>query len=107
VLAVTTLLATGVACGRTEGDAAEATRRGNPEGRKGLSGDFIDYERPQISNDTEWWRTTAAFEEKTRLSFDPAVLVKTRWRLRSVDGAEPVEGSIPTVGFGKGQEASR
>ena len=48
-------------------------------------------------------RTTAAFEEKTRLTFDPAVLAKTRWRLRSVDGAEPVEAPYPPSGSGRGR----
>jgi heat shock protein HslJ len=64
----------------------------------------LDGERLELRNAEG--RTTAAFEEKTRLNFDPAVLEETRWRLRSVDGEEPVEGSIATVEFGEGQEAS-
>lgn len=50
--------------------------------------------------------TRLIFEEKTRLDFDPTSLAGTRWALRSVDGEEPVEGSVPTVEFGQGREAT-
>lgn len=64
----------------------------------------LDGERLELRNADG--RTTAAFGEKTRLNFDPAALEETRWALRSVDGEEPVEGSVPTVVFGKGQKAT-
>jgi hypothetical protein len=50
VLAIITLLAAAVACGRPEEDAAETTGKGGTVS----PGDFIDYEGPQTPSDAEW-----------------------------------------------------
>lgn len=50
--------------------------------------------------------TRLVFEEKAPLAFDPSTLTGTRWAVRSVDGEEPVEGSVPTIEFGQGREAT-
>ncbi len=63
-------------------------------------------ERDQLRLIDGGGETKLLFEEKTRLDFDPAALAGTRWVLRSVDGEEPVEGSVPTLEFGQGREAT-
>lgn len=51
-------------------------------------------------------QTIVVLRQKTRSSFDPAVLENTRWKLRSVDGEKPVEGSVPTIRFGSENEVA-
>jgi hypothetical protein len=51
-------------------------------------------------------RTTAVSEEKVRWRSDPEDLVGTRWKVRSIDGERPVEGSVSTVHFRTEKEVS-
>lgn len=44
-------------------------------------------------------RTTLVFRQEVQWRSDPAELVGTSWVLRSTDGREPLEGSVPTVRF--------
>lgn len=44
-------------------------------------------------------RTTLVFRQEVQWRSDPAELVGTSWVLRSTDGEEPLEGSVPTVRF--------
>ena len=49
-------------------------------------------------------RTTLRFQKEVQWRSDPARLVGTSWVLRSIDGQEPEQGSVPTVRFGSGEE---
>lgn len=51
-------------------------------------------------------RTTVVFEQEVQWRSDPAKLVGTSWVLRSTDGREPQEGSVPTVRFESEKEVS-
>ena len=51
-------------------------------------------------------RTTLVFEQEVQWRSDPAKLVNTSWVLRSTDGREPQEGSVPTVRFESKKEIS-
>lgn len=44
-------------------------------------------------------RTTLRFQKEVQWRSDPAKLVGTSWMLRSTDGQEPRDGSVPTVRF--------
>ena len=50
--------------------------------------------------------TTLVFEQEAQWRSDPAKLVGTSWVLRSTDGQEPQEGSVPTVRFESEKEIS-
>jgi len=51
-------------------------------------------------------RTTLVFQQEVQWRSDPAELVGTSWVLRSTDGEEPLQGSVPTVRFESEKEIS-
>jgi heat shock protein HslJ len=44
-------------------------------------------------------RTRLVFQQEVQWRSDPAKLVGTSWMLRSTDGRQPLQGSVPTVRF--------
>ena len=62
----------------------------------------IEEDRLEMMNGEE--QTRLVFQREVQWRSDPAKLVGTSWVLRSTDGREPQEGSVPTVRFETGKK---